>query len=296
MITYRLEGSTKDFYNYTIESIRDAKELDKIIDVRVNNVDEDRGLIVNLNDGLIGEIPYSEISIDDRENLVNALVGAVVSVKVKNIEDAIIVLSRKDAQKECMDNYVSKIEIGEIIDARVVHVTKFGAICDIGCGITGFLHIKNISVSRIDDLKREFRCVRDLKVIYNGVDSLGRITLTHKELLGTWMEEVSKLGIGDVLVGKVRSVESYGVFIELTPNLTGLADFDSNVKCGDSVIVSIDNVLESSMKVKLKIMGYSNCIINTSVKYKYTKTSGIVDKWVYSPDNASKRIETVFRE
>lgn len=46
--------------------------------------------------------------------------------------------------------------------------------------------------------------------------------MTHKELLGTWMENASWFHPGETVRGEVRSVKEYGSFIELAPNLSGL--------------------------------------------------------------------------
>ena len=42
-----------------------------------------------------------------------------------------------------------------------------------------------------------------------------------KELLGTWLENAAAFAAGETVVGLVRSVEPYGVFVELAPNLAG---------------------------------------------------------------------------
>lgn len=50
-------------------------------------------------------------------------------------------------------------------------------------------------------------------------DPQGRIVLTLRELLGTWSENAACFAPGETVVGIVRSVEDYGVFIEIAPNL-----------------------------------------------------------------------------
>ncbi|MGL0910084.1 hypothetical protein ACSTB0_13670, partial [Faecalibacterium wellingii] len=42
-------------------------------------------------------------------------------------------------------------------------------------------------------------------------------------LLGTWEENAAGFTVGETVVGIVRSVEEYGTFIEIAPNLAGLA-------------------------------------------------------------------------
>lgn len=56
------------------------------------------------------------------------------------------------------------------------------------------------------------------------VEPNGRVALSHKELLGSWEENAALFSPGETVAGVIRSSESYGVFIELTPNLAGLAE------------------------------------------------------------------------
>lgn len=66
--------------------------------------------------------------------------------------------------------------------------------------------------------------------------------MTHKELLGTWMENASWFCPGETVRGTVRSVKEYGSFIELTPNLSGLADAREKLDPGDGVSVYIKSI------------------------------------------------------
>lgn len=68
--------------------------------------------------------------------------------------------------------------------------------------------------------------------IFGAVSSLedGRICLSQRELLGTWEENASLFEQGETVAGIVRSVEDYGIFVELTPNLAGLAEFREGVR------------------------------------------------------------------
>ena len=63
----------------------------------------------------------------------------------------------------------------------------------------------------------------DIKAVIKSVEN-GRISLSHKELLGTWEENAERFCAGETVSGIIRSVENYGAFVELTPNLAGLAE------------------------------------------------------------------------
>jgi small subunit ribosomal protein S1 len=123
-----------------------------------------------------------------------------------------------------------------------------------------------------------------------------------RELLGTWEENAAEFEVGQTVAGIVRSIESYGVFIELAPNLAGLAELrDGNAdrdiaRVGEYAAVYIKSILPDRMKIKLVLIdSYHGDIPHQKPRYYVDceKTSHI-DRWIYSPPSASKIIETVF--
>lgn len=113
-------------------------------------------------------------------------------------------LSRRKLQEECAANYTSRLIPGDIIDARVTHLEPFGAFCDIGAGISALMPIDGISVSRIPHPCVRFSVNQDIKAVVKSIDENGRITLSQKELLGTWEENASKFAPGETVPGVIR--------------------------------------------------------------------------------------------
>jgi len=93
--------------------------------------------------------------------------------------------------------------------------------------------------------------------------------------------------------GIIRSIESYGIFVELTPNLAGLAEYVSGPREGDFAAVYIKNIIPDRMKIKLSIVD-SFRDGGKLPEEKYFITSGHIDKWTYSPTVSTKVIETDF--
>ncbi|MBQ7288933.1 MAG: 30S ribosomal protein S1 [Clostridia bacterium] len=225
-------------------------------------------------------------------------VGKPVSFVVTEIRsDAegrpLAILSRERAQRLCLEHYINKLQPGQIIDAKITHFENFGAFCDIGCGVIALLPINAISVSRISHPSDRFRCGENIKAVVRTRDSAGRITLSCKELLGTWQENAGRFTQGETVSGIVRSVEDYGVFIELTPNLAGLAEPLADVEIGQHTSVYIKSLLPEKMKVKLIIIDLLKDP-PAPVPVKYYLDTGRLERWVYSPKECPKIIETVF--
>lgn len=216
----------------------------------------------------------------------------VRSLKLDENGELSAVLSRKTAQEECMREYISKLVSGDIIDARITHFEKFGSFVDIGCGIPSLLPIDAMSVSRISHPSDRFKVGQMIKVIVKANEN-NKIFLTHKELLGTWKENANSFKAGETVPGVVRSIEEYGIFVELSPNLAGLAEPRDDVCIGQSVSVYIKAILPDKMKVKLIIVDV--CSDKTEPKeINYFIQSDHISQWKYSTDNSSKNIISVF--
>ena len=207
--------------------------------------------------------------------------------------ETIFILSRKKAQEECLREYVSRLVPGDVIPAKVTHLEPFGAFVDIGCGISSLIPIDRISVSRISHPSDRFFNGQDIfAVVIEKKDD--RICLSHKELLGTWEENAQMFSPGETVGGVVRSVENYGIFIELAPNLAGLAESREGVIPGQAASVYIKALIPDKMKVKLIIVDvFENKVFPSKINYFIN--SGKIDKWVYSTENCEKNIYTDFR-
>lgn len=256
--------------------------------------------------GIRGVIPKSEAALpiqsdDVKDIAVITRVGKPVCFKVKDIRNddngkPYAILSRRAAQEECRRNYIMKLSPGDVIPARVTHMEHFGAFVDVGCGIISLLSIDSISVSRISHPSDRFELGEILHTVVKSIDyETGRMYVSHKELLGSWSENASSFSIGTTVTGIVRSIESYGVFVELAPNLAGLAEFTEGVSVGDGVSVYIKNILPEKMKVKLVII--DSFPLPPKMKRQYfvdTRECDRIEYWRYSPASCNKVVESCF--
>ena len=245
-----------------VSALNDACRDGQILEGRALVCDSAHNLLIDLG-CMKGLIPREEGAMGIREgstrdiaiiSRVNRPVCFMVTGFQKEADGRLTaLLSRRAAQEKCTADFISKLTPGNIINARVTHLESFGAFADIGCGIVALLPIDAISVSRIDHPRERFSVGMDIKVVIKSVEN-GRITLSHKELLGTWEENAALFTVGETVAGIVRSVEPYGIFVELTPNLAGLAEAKEDVVPGQQASVYIKSIIPSRMKVKLVII------------------------------------------
>lgn len=285
----------------TLEDVKAAVKTGEILEGRVILCDKEHNLHVDLG-GIGAVIPYSEGAVGIIEGTVRdiALISKVnkqVCFRVKGIHrdelnNPIAILSRRSVQLDCFKEYVDKLQQGDIIDARVTHLEPFGAFIDIGAGINSLIPIDMLSVSRISHPNQRLYEGQEIKVVLKKREST-KLTFSLKELLGTWSENVSRFTVGETVTGVVRSVESYGVFIELSPNLAGLAESCEGVKVGQSVSVFIKSIIPEKMKIKLVVVNSFNEIPEPK-PLEYYVNSAHIDRWQYSPLDAKKQIFTTF--
>ena len=263
-------------------------------------------LTVGLCPGVRGIIPRSEalLALPDRQEKDIAIisrVGKPVCFKILGFRrdaagEPVALLSRRAAQKECYTNYLSKLVPGDLLRARITHEEPFGAFVDVGCGIVSLLSIDCISVSRISHPSDRFSPGDYIRVVVKSVDrATGRIAVSHKELLGTWQENAALFETGQTVTGIVRSVEDYGVFVELTPNLAGLAENRPGVKVGQRATVFIKSIHPEKMKIKLVLIDSSPDFSSPPPPvYFLPEELSHIDFWRYSPPVCTKNLYSEF--
>ena len=230
----------------------------------VNKCDEQYNLYINLGNGIQGIIPRKEVEAinlqEDGLPKVNLCTGKVhkfVQFKVKNrSEDNRVILSRKQVQAETLEWVKNELTVGERLTGIVKSIKPYGAFVEVAGGVVGLVHIEDLSVARIKTPYERVRIGQKIQVVVKSIDrGKGKIILSYKETLGTWEENASKFQTGTKVIGKVRETEKNknGIFIELTPNLVGMAEYVEGVEYGQEVEVYIKKIDKDRKKVKLLI-------------------------------------------
>ena len=273
-----------------LSQLRQAQEEQTILTGIAVRCDRRRDLWVSVG-GYEGVIPHDEIvhpsiSGAQRDIAVLSLVGKQVSFVITDIQTdgagrAHLILSRRAAQEQTFAWLMENTQIGSILPAHVTHLAEFGAFVDLGCGVISLVPLENLSVARAQHPAQRLTVGQDILVLVTDIDrEKMRFYLSHKELLGTWLENAADFAPGDTVTGIVRGVMPYGIFIELTPNLSGLAQLREDIAPGDVVTVLIRTIRPECRKIKLQIIAHQN--IAAPIKPpRYFITDGIVRDWTY---------------
>ena len=276
--------------NQPLSVLREAMDSQTVLEGLAIRCDGRRDLTVRFG-GYEGTIPRQDvvhpaISGADRDIAILSRVGKPTCFTVTGIEvdgggKPRLTLTRRAAQEQAIAWLLEHSEVGSVLPARVTHLEKFGAFVDLGCGVTSLVPLENISVSRIPHPAARFQAGQDILVTVTDIDSTAcRFYLSHKELLGTWLENAAEFSPGDAVPGVVRGIRDYGVFIELAPNLSGLADWRGDVSSGDAVSVYIKSIRPDCRKIKLQVIQNLGPVQEPG-KLRYFITDGVVRDWCY---------------
>ena len=175
------------------------------------------GVIVYV-EGIRGFIPASQLSLSYVEDL-NPWLNQTVEAKIITVDEAKkkLVLSAKAVaiEKAAEDKAakINRVQVGDVFTGTVENITNYGAFIDLGDGLSGLVHISQISFKRlksVHEMLKEGDSVK-VKVIANkdGKLSLSIKALQENEEVTEIPEEVfeykeegsASTGLGALLAG-----------------------------------------------------------------------------------------------
>ena len=237
---------TKD----NLDNLQKAFTDGDILQGYVNNCDSNYNLHIDLGNNIKGIIPRNEleeINTDEfgycNPSICKNKVNNFIQFKIKEIyDDTNVLLSRRNVQKEALDWVKNDLKVGMVVKGIVKNMRKFGAFVEIGGGVVGLLHIEDISISRIKSPEERFYIGQKINVMIKSIDKENdKIVLSYKELLGNWEENIKEYDEKTIVDGIVKETDKFknGIFIELKPNLVGLAEYKEGMEYGQKVKVYI---------------------------------------------------------
>jgi len=155
------------------------------------------------------------------------LIGQNLLVKIIDLDqtEERLIVSEKEvlqrSEKASLDSY----KAGTIIEGTVSGLVDFGAFVRFNNNLEGLVHISEIAWQRLDH-PRDILKVGD-KVKAEIIDlnqDTGKFSLSIKKLQKDPWENISeKYQVGQIVSGKILKINPFGVFVELDPEIHGLA-------------------------------------------------------------------------
>lgn len=169
------------------EDLVQLQETGKVLQVRVSGANKG-GVTVDV-DGMRGFIPRSHLA--QRDNM-ESLIGQSLTVNFLEVdrEREKLVLSQRMA---IQSNAFTQLQIGQLVEGTVSSIKPFGVFVDLE-GVSGLLHIKQVSQKYIENLGQVFAPGQPLKAVVVDLDqSRGRISLSTRVLENYPGEMVDKM-------------------------------------------------------------------------------------------------------
>lgn len=233
------------------------------------------GAFVEIAPAVEGMVHISELSwtrVSKADEAVS--VGDTVQAKVLEIKEddkgrTRISLSCKQAADDPWNDVDSKLSAGSVVEGRVMRLTPFGAFVEVLPGIEGLVHISEMSWKK--------RVLKPEEVVQVGavvsvkvkeiVAEKRRISLSLRDAEGDpWADVAETFPVGKVVEGTVESQSKFGVFVTLSPSVTGLLPLGvikaskknelTKLQKGDSVTLEVQSVDIAARRISLAPEGY----------------------------------------
>jgi small subunit ribosomal protein S1 len=169
------------------EDLVALQETGKVLQVRVSGANKG-GVTVDV-EGMRGFIPRSHLA--QRDNI-ESLIGQSLTVNFLEVdrEREKLVLSQRMATQS---SALNQLQIGQLVEGTVSSIKPFGVFVDLE-GVSGLLHIKQVSQKYIENLGQVFTPGQPLKAVVVDLDqSRGRISLSTRVLENYPGEMVDKM-------------------------------------------------------------------------------------------------------
>lgn len=114
-----------------------------------------------------------------------------------------------------------------------------------------------MSIARIKSPFERLNIGQKVEVVVKSIErNTGKVILSYKETLGSWEENAERFVQGTKAKGIIRETEKNknGIFVELTPNLVGMAEYKEGLEYGQTVDVYIKKIDNQRKKIKLLIV------------------------------------------
>lgn len=171
--------------------LKEYMDEKKVIEVTVDGV-SNGGLVSNV-EGVRGFIPASLVALKRVDDLNDYLLKDI-RVIVTEVDQAAnrLILSAKDVLKNearaAKKDKINSVKVGTVFDGKVESIKDFGAFVDIGDGLSGLVHVSQISTKRIKTPEEVLKVGDEVKVKVIAVKD-GKLSLSMKALLDEPKEE-----------------------------------------------------------------------------------------------------------
>ncbi|MHC4221829.1 MAG: 30S ribosomal protein S1 [Planctomycetota bacterium] len=240
------------------QDVEDRYKIGTRVKGKVVNV-MNYGVFLRLEDGIEGLVHISEMSWTRRLNHPSEILnlGDEIEVVVLSVnkERQEISLGLKQTEINPWTVASQKYPPGTIVTAIVRGMTNFGAFVEIEEGISGMVHISDLSWTKKFNHPNEIlKKDQPVKCVVLEVDEQKqRVSLGVKQMTeDPWLHAIPEKYLpGQIIKGKVTKITNFGAFVELEQELEGLLHIS---ELADHKIEKPQDIINLEQEVEVKIL------------------------------------------
>ncbi len=180
-------------------------------------------------------------------------IGQEMEVKIITIdeESGKLIVSEKEISPT-KKRSGGKYKIGDVVQGKISGLVDFGAFITFDKDQEGLVHISELAWQRIDHPQDVVKIEDKIKAEIIGITDDGKISLSIRRLIkDPWKSVKEKYKIGQEVEGKVLKINPFGLFVELDPDIHGLAHIS---ELSDKPVKDISSIAKPGDVLKFKIV------------------------------------------
>ncbi len=255
-LSFRFAGQKRAW-----ENLRELFTSGEVINVKVLEANKG-GIIVRLNH-VTGFLPVSQLSPEhyprvtggDKNKILEKLrsyVGLSLAVRVIDVNEADekLIVSEKSVWEERQKSVIAQYRVGDKIDGEVTALADFGAFVKFD-SLEGLVHISEIAWQRIDHPRDILKIGQHVGAEVIGIEG-SKIFLSMKKLIrDPWADIQKRYKVGDIVKGQVLKANPFGFFVELDPEIHGLAHIS---ELSDKPVADVTTIAKPGDTLDFKII------------------------------------------
>ncbi|MFA5625148.1 MAG: S1 RNA-binding domain-containing protein [Bradymonadales bacterium] len=208
------------------EALLKTLQAGQIFDARVRQV-VPYGVFVDIGSGVEGLVHRSNLTWGREEPSQLFKEGDAIKVQVLEINESSgkISFDHKNLVGDPWKEHVQGLQLGQVLNGKVVTLANFGAFVSLAPGVEGMIHISEISWKHgLKHPKQVLEIGQELEVKLIEIDEEARrLKLSLKRLQeNPWSLASTQFSVGENYKLKISGIADFGVFVSLGEHVDGL--------------------------------------------------------------------------
>lgn len=169
----------------------------------------------------------------------------------------------EEEKKAKLDQFLSSIQINQIVEGKVKRFSPFGAFVSVN-GHDCLVHVSQLANYHVTDPSEVLEIGKVYEFVVREIKEDGHVSLGYKDLEKERYDRVrDKYLVGTVVNGVVARVKKFNVFVKLEDGIEGKIHIS---QLGHTFVEDINSVIQAGQEVEAKVISFEGNEIVLSIK------------------------------